>query len=227
MAARKQGKTAARAPARSRPRAKNRAVRSDALRPLPVRDRILAGARRHFFSLGFRSVTMDDLAAELGMSKKTFYQHFANKNALLEAVLERKVPRGGRRSRNGGGRFGNEFSAALQRLLLAVQRQTQELQPAFVRDMQRSPPELFQRVQRRRRAIIQRHFGRLLSAGQKAGFIRRDIPVKVAIEILLGTTEAIVNPARVLELQLTPQKAFADVIAVFLEGMISRNGKRA
>ncbi len=227
MAARKQGKTAARAPARLRPRAKDRAVRSDALRPLPVRDRILAGARRHFFSLGFRSVTMDDLAAELGMSKKTFYQHFANKNALLEAVLEEKFRAVDADLEAAVADSGKNFSAALQRLLLAVQRQTQELQPAFVRDMQRSAPELFHRVQGRRRAIIQRHFGRLLSAGQKAGFIRRDIPVKVAIEILLGTTEAIVNPAKVLELQLTPQKAFANVIAVFLEGMISRNGKRA
>src|ERR1700729_647044 len=52
-----------------------------------ARRRILAGARRHFFTHGFRSVTMDDLAAELAMSKKTFYAHFPSKMALLQAVM--------------------------------------------------------------------------------------------------------------------------------------------
>src|SRR5262250_2316333 len=49
--------------------------------------RIVTTARRHFFAHGFRSVTMDDLADELGMSKKTLYACFRNKAALLEAVL--------------------------------------------------------------------------------------------------------------------------------------------
>jgi AcrR family transcriptional regulator len=200
---------------------RERAIR----RPPSVRVRILAGARRHFFAHGFRGVTMDDLAAELGMSKKTFYQHFANKSALLAAVLEEKF-----RSVDADLAFavadcGKNFSVCLHRLLVAVQRQTQELQPAFVRDVQRSAPELFQRVLERRREIIQRHFGRLLAAGQKAGLIRKDIPLRVAIEILLGTTEAIINPAKVLELELTPGKAFSAVIAVFLDGMITAKGR--
>src|SRR5438093_494123 len=52
--------------------------------------RIVEAARAHFFSHGFRSVTMDDLAEELAMSKKTLYAHFPSKIALLEAVLADK-----------------------------------------------------------------------------------------------------------------------------------------
>src|SRR5438874_533702 len=52
--------------------------------------RIVAAARHHFFTHGFRSVTMDDLAAELGMSKKTLYACFPSKTALLETVLLEK-----------------------------------------------------------------------------------------------------------------------------------------
>src|SRR6266436_1564863 len=54
------------------------------------RHRIVEAARAHFFNHGFRSVTMDDLAAELGISKKTLYAHFASKTVLLEAVLADK-----------------------------------------------------------------------------------------------------------------------------------------
>ena len=39
-----------------------------------------------FLTLGFKSVTMDDIASEMGISKKTIYQHFENKNDLVEAV---------------------------------------------------------------------------------------------------------------------------------------------
>ena len=49
--------------------------------------RIVTAARQHFFTHGFRGVTMDDLAEELGMSKKTLYAEFAGKTALLRAVL--------------------------------------------------------------------------------------------------------------------------------------------
>lgn len=38
-----------------------------------------------FLTLGFKSVTMDDIANELGISKKTIYQHYSNKNDLVEA----------------------------------------------------------------------------------------------------------------------------------------------
>lgn len=39
-----------------------------------------------FLTRGFKSVTMDDIASEMGISKKTIYQHFSNKNALVEEV---------------------------------------------------------------------------------------------------------------------------------------------
>src|SRR5438874_10407025 len=55
-----------------------------------TRQRIVDAARAHFFSHGFRSVTMDDLAEELGVSKKTLYNHFPGKIELLEAVLADK-----------------------------------------------------------------------------------------------------------------------------------------
>ena len=54
------------------------------------RRRIVDAARVHFFSHGFRSVTMDDLAEELGISKKTLYAHFPGKFDLIEAVLADK-----------------------------------------------------------------------------------------------------------------------------------------
>ncbi|PKB42299.1 TetR family transcriptional regulator [Cellulophaga sp. RHA19] len=51
---------------------------------LIMKEKILEKATDLFLNLGFKSVTMDDLANELGMSKKTIYSHFDNKTKLIE-----------------------------------------------------------------------------------------------------------------------------------------------
>ncbi|MGB5498781.1 MAG: TetR/AcrR family transcriptional regulator [Maribacter sp.] len=49
-----------------------------------MKEKILDKATDLFLNLGFKSVTMDDLAHELGISKKTIYAHFSNKTKLVE-----------------------------------------------------------------------------------------------------------------------------------------------
>lgn len=51
------------------------------------KERIIKEARGLFFRLGIRSVTMDDIAAQVGMSKKTLYQHFADKDELVDDLV--------------------------------------------------------------------------------------------------------------------------------------------
>ncbi|THV61760.1 TetR/AcrR family transcriptional regulator [Flagellimonas alvinocaridis] len=51
-----------------------------------MREKIIQKATELFINLGFKSVTMDDLANEMGISKKTIYSHFRNKNELVEAT---------------------------------------------------------------------------------------------------------------------------------------------
>jgi hypothetical protein len=51
-----------------------------------MQEQIIEKATEMYLTLGFKSVTMDDIANEMGISKKTIYQHFANKNDLVEAV---------------------------------------------------------------------------------------------------------------------------------------------
>ena len=49
---------------------------------------ILLKAKELFLNHGFKSVTMDDLAKELGISKKTIYQFYSDKTALVSAVTD-------------------------------------------------------------------------------------------------------------------------------------------
>ena len=54
-------------------------------------DRIILGGEELFLSAGIKSVTMDDIAKHLGMSKKTIYQFFKDKNELVIALVKKKL----------------------------------------------------------------------------------------------------------------------------------------
>src|SRR5947208_15181792 len=91
------------------------------------RQRIVDAARAHFFSHGFRSVTMDDLADELGISKKTLYAHFPSKIALLEAVLADKFAGLEARLKEVTCGYPHDVSTALHELLSNTQRELDEI----------------------------------------------------------------------------------------------------
>ena len=187
--------------------------------------RVVAVARRQFLAHGFRSVSMDDLAAELGMSKKTLYLAFPSKTALIEAVLKDKF----REVEADLGQLAKgqaaDIEIVLHQLLDCVQRHTAEIQPAFVRDIGRETPELFQMVEQKRRELIRRYFGGLFEDGKKAGVIRRDIPTHLIIEILLGAVQSIMNPPKLMELGLTLEQGYSSVIRLVLEGALVLKGK--
>jgi AcrR family transcriptional regulator len=191
-----------------------------------TRRRIVAGARRHFLAQGFRGVTMDDLAEELAMSKKTLYAHFSSKVALVEAVLQHKFAEVEAELAAMDSTQTSDFPSLLHGMLACMQRQTAEIQPPFLRDIRTEAPEIFRLVEEGRADLIQRHFGKLFREGRRAGMIRKDIPAWLIIEIMLAATRAIVNPQRLLELELTPKTAFTAITTVLLEGVMTEKGRR-
>jgi len=162
---------------------------------------------------------MDELARELGMSKKTLYVHFRSKDELLRAVLEDKLAHVEGDLQAVLARKDLPMPEQLKDLLTRLQGHVHELHPAFVRDMQQDP-QLFAFVDERRQEIIRKYFGALLEKGRREGAVRRDVPVVVMVEMLLAAARAIVNPVRLGQLNLSPQKAFGQVIGVFLNGIL-------
>jgi AcrR family transcriptional regulator len=185
------------------------------------RQRIVDAARAHFFSHGFRSVTMDDLAEELGISKKTLYAHFPGKMQLLEAVLADKFAGVEAKLSEIARAHPHNFLAALHELLTTTQRELDEIKPPFVRDMRQKAPHVFEIVERRRAALIERFFGKLFIEGQRTGMVRKDVPAKFIIEILLAMVQGIMNPPKMEELGMTPKEGFAGILKIVLEGALA------
>lgn len=58
--------------------------------PQTMKERILATADKLFYLQGIRAIGVDTIAAEIGISKRTLYNHFPSKDALIAAYLERR-----------------------------------------------------------------------------------------------------------------------------------------
>ncbi len=55
------------------------------------KERILEGARELFFKHGTKTITMDDITKHIGMSKKTLYQYFSNKDEVVESIMLKQM----------------------------------------------------------------------------------------------------------------------------------------
>jgi len=59
-----------------------------------MEQRIIEKTTELFFRYGLKGVTMDDIASSLGVSKKTIYQYYSDKDSLVDAVVQAEIDRG-------------------------------------------------------------------------------------------------------------------------------------
>jgi AcrR family transcriptional regulator len=185
-----------------------------------VRERIVATAERIFFAGGFSRVLMDDLARELGMSKKTLYSHFTSKEELLRAVLLRRTGEVIVSARE-------SVPVKLGHLARFLQGKLVDVSPIFLEDIRRYAPECFQVVEEFRARAIPRYFGRLFEEGIRSGHVRRQVNRELLIRMLVLSVQGIIRPETVEELHLRPREALEHILAILFEGILTPTGRRA
>ncbi len=192
---------------------------------LEIQNRILEVAGSQFFSLGFTKVTMDEIAHELGMSKRTLYQYFPGKKALLrKALLGRteRISEGlGKISQSNDTHFGKK----LEQALTLVATEIPHFSPIFLRDIQRHAPEVWQELDQRREEHIHTRFGQLIQEGVKEGFLRKDIEAEVLVLLFSTLIRNIVNPKTLSHLPLSASQAFSVISGVLFEGILTDKGR--
>ena len=191
-----------------------------------VRDRIVAVAERVFLRSGFSRVLMDDLARELGMSKKTVYSHFASKEDLLRSVLAHRVSE----VDEGLGaivRARESFPAKLGHVARFLQGKIAEVSPVFLEDIRRYAPECFRVVEEFRGRAIPHYFGRLFDEGIRAGHVRRQVNRDLLIRMLVLSIQGIIRPEAVGELRLHPREALDHILAITFDGILTPKGRKA
>ena len=141
-------------------------------------DRIIDGATELFLQAGIKSVTMDDIAKHLGMSKKTIYQSFQDKNELVLALVTKRLKDDECEMSQLIGKSNNVIEE-----MIAMMKWSEEIfsraNPIVIHDMQKYHPDAWKQFQNFKSGVIVRTLEELLTKGIKQGYIRPDIDVKV------------------------------------------------
>ncbi len=189
--------------------------------------RILHQARAHLFAHGYCQCTMDELAVELGMSKKTLYVHFPSKEALMLAVIDdfsREV------RTDAEALFADrklDFAGRLHRFVENMVRRLGEMHPLLLRDLQRFAPELHQRLAEMREQNIPFVFGRFIEEGQQAGLVRTDLDRDFAVQFFLHAMHGLLQPATMARLKLAPRDIPPRALGLLFGGLLTPAGRKA
>ena len=189
------------------------------------RRRILIKANDRFFNLGFARVTMDDLAADLGMSKKTLYKYFPSKIELLKAVVQEFM----QHVISEQDRILNDpdldYEARLSAFMKLLAGVLSRINQALIRDVQRVAPEVWDMIETVRQQRIDILFGGLLREGQKKGFVRQDFNLPFVIFFIAVTIRETLNPEVVSRYPVSLMDAFDTLRSIIMGGILTDSGR--
>jgi AcrR family transcriptional regulator len=156
------------------------------------KEQILEHARRELLSRGFQAVRVEDIAAALGISKKTFYQHFESKQALVRAValttMESVFAEAGAVLERKG-----DTLAKIDALIGTVGARLGVLPPSAPAELQRGFPAVFAELMERRHQFLQGYV-KMIAEGQRRREIRRDYSAQALCAAMMAVIEALGQP---------------------------------
>jgi AcrR family transcriptional regulator len=141
---------------------------------MEIKERILEKATDLFMRYGIRSITMDEIAAQLGISKKTIYQFFTDKDAMVEAVVDEEMKRNEDDCRG----FSSEAENAVHEIFLAlddVQEMLKSMNPQLIFDLEKHHPAAYKRLKKYKNQFLYTMIKENLERGGREDIYRPDL----------------------------------------------------
>lgn len=188
------------------------------------KSKILDYAAEKFMREGFYKYSMDSLASELQMSKKTIYKYFSTKDELVEAVANGFMKKMGEMITSVIQLEDNSISKALQ-LFNILGKATTKLSDNWVRDIRIHMPELWKKVDEFRTKKAYAVLGNIIEQGQKEGMIVNK-PAELIIQMFVASLRSIVNPDFLYHQKMNFKEAIQHTFEILFNGILTPAGKK-
>lgn len=186
--------------------------------------RIIEQTTPMFLHYGIKTITMDMIAARLGISKRTLYENFKDKTELLLACLEKAEADRNERL----GIYYTQRKNVIELLLNVhedILRFMRNASPAYFIDMERYYPKVYNRYahekEMHRQAIVD-----LLREGIGEGMIRSDINIEIVAALLTLQLELLKNADEIFQSKYTFTEIFETIFKSFIRGIATPEGVR-
>jgi TetR/AcrR family transcriptional regulator, cholesterol catabolism regulator len=189
-----------------------------------LHEKILRRTEEMFLKYGIKSLTMDDVARELGISKKTLYQFVENKNDLVSQTMDRHITEQCKTDDK------LHFSAqnAIDEMLTVVKTMVNEMQkmkPNIIFELQKYHREVWEKIERFQHEYIERVAMRNLQWGRQDGLYRDDFDADIAVKFYIYGSFLIFNDELFPKPPYTFDGLFKEFIMNYLHGIASDKGR--
>jgi TetR/AcrR family transcriptional regulator, cholesterol catabolism regulator len=190
---------------------------------MEIKERIIAKAREQFFRYGVKSVTMDDIASELGISKKTIYLHFEDKDAIVHQLMMAEMANDKCEWEELDKTTKNVIEKTVKSMDI-IRQAFAEINPSTFFDIKKYHPKTWELFQDHKQNFIMDSIRRELLEGIEQGFFRADIKVDILAkmrleQIELGFDPQIFSPSKfsIVDVELT-------MLDHFIRGVLTEKG---
>lgn len=188
-----------------------------------MKERILTVAEQLFWRYGVRSVTMEDIAKGLGISKKTIYQHFADKDDILYQVIQEKVDTDMTEMDCMAVETDNPIEELM--MVLEMMRKNQhEVSPNLLMDIKRYHPQAFGLFRQHMDQHIMKSILENIQKGIAQGVYRNDINPAILARMRVEQIELAFNNEFFPTNQYSMLDIQRELIHHFVRGMLTEQG---
>ena len=176
-----------------------------------------------FFRYGIKSLTMDDVAGELGISKKTLYQMVESKDDLVMKVLQHHTSREKSQCLN----MASEASNAIEEILIVLDSNSQEMaqmKTNVINDLQKYHREGWLLIRNFHFDFVYKIIRENMMRGRKEGLYRENFDIDILAKLHLATAFNLFDE-QIFPDGSTPRNVlFKEYMLHFLHGIISPKG---
>jgi AcrR family transcriptional regulator len=190
---------------------------------MEIRDRIIVGAAELFKTYGIKSVTMDSLANHLGISKRTIYEVFSDKDELLTGVLKWMAEK----QRDLVKKFLDESEnaiVAIFKLLEINMNHFQEMSPAFQADMKKYHHDVLEKKADKCEMPDYRNNLQLIEKGISEDLFRKEINPDLVNRCLYSMVRSIMDQDLYPFEQFTRREVVKNSFINYLRGISTVEG---
>jgi len=192
-----------------------------------MKQRIIDKATELFGRYGYSAIKTDQLASELGMSKRTLYQHFHSKKAILEEVMKSISEKTEQNMISSFNKIKKDKENIIEYLIDAFENNikiSSILSEHFFIDIRKNMPQILESFVHTREENLRRNFDKIFEIGLELGFFKENINKDILYLIHFYAMKYILNPKVLSHLSLSISEALRQIHIITMSGALTQKG---
>ncbi len=190
---------------------------------LETKDRILEGAWQLFLTYGIRNVSMDEIAKHIGMSKKTIYQYFSDKDDLVYQLMQIGMNEQTKQMREIAESSENVIEE-LHRIMVKTKEMFSQMNPLLLFELRKYHPKAWEVFNQCKDGEMKDHIVQTLRKGINQGVFRSNIDVEILARMRMEVVQLVFDAKVFPPTQFNFWEVNEQLFEHFLYGIITLKG---